>query len=106
MLGGFSAHAAHGLSFDFTPAAEIRQVNRPRFDGDSGSGRIENDRTGIVSDVVFRDASIASRSGNLINIDAQFSCHPSHVRRGGHQFSRWFGLLFWKADNFRLSSWR
>src|SRR5207244_4410211 len=93
--------------FDFTEAAEIRQVNSSngsRLNGDLSSRRIKNDRPGIVSDVGLRDVSIASGSGNLINIDAQLSCHPSNVRCGGHYLSRRFGLLFWKADDFGLAS--
>src|SRR5919109_4411171 len=96
MLRCFAAHAAHWFSFDFTPATKIRKHGASSLKVRLSNGRIEDDRSGVVSDVGLSDPAIGTGSGNLADIDAQFAGHSSHRRCGRYRFL-WCPGLFLSA---------
>src|SRR5262245_32440428 len=87
-LRRLAADAAHRLALYFPPFGEIGERAGATHGGGPQASDVEDDRAGVIPDILFGYATARLRAGHLVDVDPQLPRQPANRRRGGDEFAR------------------
>src|SRR5262249_61550613 len=80
-----AADAAHRLALYLPPFGEIGERRGHADGGGPQASHVEDDRAGVIPDILFGYATARLRADHFVDVDSQFARQPAHRRRGGEE---------------------